>query len=52
MSLILQLSPSFLDANFVERIAIDVCTAQVEERHIPNLLLESSRVDTDSFGRW
>ena len=26
------LLPSFLDANSVERIAIDVCTAQGEER--------------------
>ena len=25
--------PSFLDANFVKHVAIDVCTSQGEERH-------------------
>ena len=29
--------PSFLDANFVERVAIDVCIGQGEERHPKDL---------------
>ena len=28
--------PSFLDANSIERIAIDICISQDEERHFKN----------------
>ena len=52
VTLILQSLPFFLDANSIERIAIDVCTTQGEEKLITDLLLELSRVNTYSLERW